>query len=62
MAGKGIDARHETNASRARSPAKRPTRFVIPVVCQKCAWPVSCNDDHGQSWGIMIIFSDHSGE
>jgi hypothetical protein len=25
------------------------------VGCQKSAWPVSCSDDQGQPWGIMII-------
>ena len=31
------------------------TGRLCPVGCQKSAWPVSCSDDQGQSWGIMII-------
>jgi hypothetical protein len=31
MSGKGIDARHEIHVSGSWSPAKAPTRFVIPA-------------------------------
>src|SRR5450432_1513365 len=29
--------------------------IVVPVGCQKSAWPMSCGDVQGQAYGIMII-------
>ena len=36
-----------------RHPLRQDHRH--PVGCQKSAWPVSCGDDRGQLYGIMII-------